>query len=100
MGAFLLGFAPEVLATEFLLEFLDTASRIDEFLLAGKERMAGTTDINVYRTLRAACGKCTATSASDFTFDVFRVNAAFHVKDPFPSTSYNALEQFGIIPTG
>lgn len=37
----------EVVATEFLLEFLDTASRVNEFLLAGEEWVTGPADFHV-----------------------------------------------------
>src|SRR6266404_96722 len=61
------------------IKSIDTAGGIDQFLLAGKERMAGRTDFHVQiaftrrtrlESLAAGTGHC--------DFVVFRMNSGFH----------------------
>jgi hypothetical protein len=63
-----------------LAEFLDAASGVDNLLLAGIERMAGSTDFDVqlFFAQRGAGYESVATRAGDSDFFVIGVNAGFH----------------------
>ncbi len=65
---------------ELLLEFVDSAGRVDVFQLAGIERMtlAANVDANFAATSCAAGDKGVSTTASDRGFLVIGVDAVFH----------------------
>jgi len=63
-----------------LIEAIDASRGIDQFLLSGKERMAGRTDFHVQVALFRGAGlESLAASASDVDFYVFWVNSWFHL---------------------
>src|SRR5215831_6777769 len=62
----------------FSLESFDTAGRIDEFLLAGKERMAFRADFKMDFRFRRAGLKSFATGAFHDRVDIVRMDIRFH----------------------
>lgn len=64
----------------FLVEFLNTASSINNFLCAGIERMAFRTNFNVHRRLaeRGLGLESIATAASHCEFVILWVSISFH----------------------
>src|SRR5450756_1189641 len=67
------------LARVFLPEFLDAAGGVDDFLLAGVERMAVRAYLDVQLAgERGARLELVAATADDVYFFVFRVNLGFH----------------------
>jgi hypothetical protein len=71
------------------VEFLDTASGVDDLLLAGVKRMAGGTDFDVQRFLhRRLRFERIAARAGDFNFVVIGMDVGFHLC--IPSGQYGA----------
>ena len=64
----------------FLLEPLDSPGGVDEFLLAGVERMAHRADFRVDFLRRAAGLESVPTAAMDYDFIVFWMYPFFHNK--------------------
>ncbi len=63
-----------------LVEAIDASRRIDQLLLAGKERVASRTNFNVQVTfLGGASLERLAARAGDGNIDVFWVNSWFHL---------------------
>jgi hypothetical protein len=65
-------------SAELLAEAFDATGGIDELLLAGEERVAGTTDIDVDLGDRAAGDEGVATGAVDVAISIFGVDFRFH----------------------
>lgn len=66
-----------------LTEFLNTASRVDNFLRARIERVAGRADFNMQRLVhRGTGGEIISATASYGNFVVLGVNACFHIALP------------------
>ena len=62
----------------FLFKFLNTTCSIDQFLLAGEERMTGGTDFNLHFTIDGAELKFIAAGADSIDFMVFWMDIRFH----------------------
>jgi hypothetical protein len=63
-----------------LVEFLDSASRIDDLLLAGVERMAGRTHFDVQRLLHRRSRRKVVTAGAGYgDFIVCRMDGGFHL---------------------
>ncbi len=73
----------EVFRTVFLLETFDSARGIDEFLLAGIERVAHRADFRVYFGRGAAGLEGISAAAMNDDFIVFRMYVLFHDKAPY-----------------
>lgn len=76
----------------FFLEFLNTASRINQFLLPGEKRMACRTDFNMYVLFDGTKFKFAATSAPGNYFIVFRMYSRLHFFKPPNNLSVSRLE--------
>jgi hypothetical protein len=63
-----------------LLEFIHTAGRIDKFLRAGIERVAGIADADNDGGFHRAGLDHVAARATDFRFSIIRMNVSFHNK--------------------
>ena len=74
---------------EFALEFFDPTCTVDIFQLAGIERMAGVTDVDLQFFPRAASGKCITTTASHVGFMIFRMDFFLHGLIPIPREGPN-----------
>src|SRR5450432_1282390 len=61
-----------------LLEFVDTASRIDEFLLAGVKGMTGVANTNDNHRLSGPGFNHVAAGATDLRVHIFRMYILFH----------------------
>jgi hypothetical protein len=75
--------AHPVLATEFV----DSAARINDLLLAGVERVTG--GANLYKKVFTKCGarrKFVATTTGDLRVGVIGVNIGFHFGSPERAT--------------
>jgi hypothetical protein len=72
-------------SAELLAEAFDATGGIDELLLAGEERVAGTTDIDVDLGDRAAGDEGVATGAVDVAISIFGVDFGFHEQLSFSS---------------
>jgi hypothetical protein len=66
-------------------EPLDTASGVDDALLAREVRVARAANLNVNVSLRSSRLERAAARAVHQRFDVFRVDTLFHVPCSFPS---------------
>jgi hypothetical protein len=63
----------------FLLEFLDAAGGIDDFLLAGIKRMAGRAHLDMQVLAQRRARRPRVAAAADHVYlVVFRVNFGFH----------------------
>ena len=65
-------------SSELVLEFLDTACRIDKLQLARVERVTNAADINLQLLAGAARGELVATAAGNLRFVIFGMDAVFH----------------------
>ena len=73
------GFEVDSTARVALAEFVDPSGGIHDFLLAGKERVAGGTDFHVQLLTQGGTGReFVAATADHFDFGVFRMNIRFH----------------------
>jgi len=62
-----------------LIEAIDAPGSIDQFLFAGKERVASRTDFHVQVTFFGGAGlECLAARAGNVYFGVFGMNSWFH----------------------
>ena len=71
-----------IAAAKFLAETFDATGGINEFLLAGEERMALAADVDADTRLSAAGGERISTGAMYGTSLVLRMGIGFHVKTP------------------
>ena len=67
-----------LLLSVFLLEFLDTASGIHEFLLTSEERVALAADLNLDLRLDRTGNEFVTARTLYVRFDILRVNVLFH----------------------
>ena len=64
----------------FLLELLDAAGRVDQFLLAGKKRMTGGTDLDLHLGEHGTELNFIAAGACCLDLMVFRMDIGFHCR--------------------
>lgn len=69
------------LHTVSFFEFIDTSTGINQFLLAGKERVATAADIHFQHVafFGRPCFECGTASADNCNFMIFRMYIRFHV---------------------
>lgn len=76
-GLFFLG---ALIAGILLFELLDTSCGIDKFLLSGKKRMAGRTNLDSYLVLNGTEFELVAAGAHRVDLMIFRMDIWFHGK--------------------